>query len=175
MSDPNADAAPEAIAPPPELLHGAPVTISNGQRVAHPAREQLATLVGSLYEDGFRQLLDVTAVDYLTHPGRTNLPEGIAPERFEVVVELLSHTARERLRLRVQVPVDDPSVPSLVGLHPGADAFEREVWDLFGIRFEGHPDLSRILMPEEWDGHPLRKDHAVGRVPVQFKGVAASR
>ena len=73
------------------------------------------------------------------------------------------------MRLRVQVPEDDPVVPSLFDLYPGTEAMEREVFDLFGIRFDGHPDLTRILMPEDWEGHPLRKDYAVGRIPVQFK------
>jgi NADH-quinone oxidoreductase subunit C len=99
----------------------------------------------------------------------------MAPERFEVVVILMSHSARERLRLRVQVPADDATVPSLFDVHPGTEAPEREVFDLFGISFGGHPDLTRILMPEDWVGHPLRKDEAIGRIPVQFKGTADAR
>jgi len=65
---------------------------------------------------------------------------------------------------------DDPVVPSLFELWPGSEAMEREAFDMFGIRFDGHPDLTRILMPEDWIGHPLRKDYAEGRIPVQFKG-----
>ena len=76
---------------------------------------------------------------------------------------------RERLRLRVQVPESDPTVPTLFEVHPGTEGMEREVFDLFGISFEGHPDLTRILMPEDWQGHPLRKDYAIGDIPVQFK------
>ena len=102
-------------------------------------------------------------------------PRGWRAERFEVVVILISHTARERLRLRVQVPEADPTVPSLFDVHPGTEAPEREVFDLFGIAFDGHPDLTRILMPEDWVGHPLRKDEAIGRIPVQFKGTADAR
>ncbi len=85
------------------------------------------------------------------------------------MVSLISHRDRDRLRLRIQVPENDPTMPSLFEVHPGTDAMEREVFDLFGISFEGHPDLPRILMPEDWTGHPLRKDYAVGAIPVQFK------
>ncbi|MCU1498758.1 MAG: nuoC [Acidimicrobiales bacterium] len=161
-------AAPDDPAPVPELLHGIPVTYSFGQRVAHPRREQLVDLVRTLRDEGYLMCLDVAGVDYLAHR-RGDLPEGIEPERFEVVVVLISHADRERVRLRVQVPETDPTVPTLFELHPGTEAMEREVFDMFGISFEGHPDLTRILMPEDWHGHPLRKDYAVGRIPVQFK------
>ncbi|CAN5659631.1 hypothetical protein BH10ACT1_BH10ACT1_25530 [soil metagenome] len=163
----NAEVVPD-VAPAPELLHGAPVTYSRGQKVAHPSREQLVELVRTLRDEGYLMCLDLAGVDYLAHR-RSDLPEGIEPERFEVVVTLISHAQRERLRLRVQVPETDPVIPSLYEVHPGIDAAEREVFDLFGISFEGHPDLTRILMPEDWHGHPLRKDYAVGRIPVQFK------
>jgi NADH-quinone oxidoreductase subunit C len=95
---------------------------------------------------------------------------GVQPERFEVVVNLLSLTKRERIRLRVQVPADDTTLASLFDVHPGTEAHERETFDMFGITFEGHPDMTRILMPEDWDGHPLRKDYDQGFIPVQFKG-----
>ncbi|MSO87763.1 MAG: NADH-quinone oxidoreductase subunit C [Acidimicrobiia bacterium] len=137
----------------------------------HASRADLAAVVRLLRdEDGFNMCLDVTAVDYLTYEPDRALPPGVTPERFEVVVTLMSHSERGRLRLRVQVPGDDPTCPSLFDVHPGSEASEREVFDLFGVIFEGHPDLTRILMPEDWDGHPLRKDHAMGRIPVQFKG-----
>jgi NADH-quinone oxidoreductase subunit C len=155
--------------PEPELVHGVPATWSHGQRVLHPSREQLVDLVRALHDDGYMMCLDLTGVDYLSHPGRA-LPEGVEPERFEVVVTLISHREANRLRLRVQVPEADPVVPSLFRLHPGTDAMERETFDMYGIRFEGHPDLTRILMPEDWVGHPLRKDYDSGRIPVQFKG-----
>jgi len=99
----------------------------------------------------------------------------VDPERFEVVVNLLSLSARLRARVRVQVPESDPVVPTLFDLYPGTEAMEREVFDLMGIRFAGHPDLTRILMPEDWEGHPLRKDYGVGRVPVQFKEAPGPR
>ena len=113
-------------------------------------------------------------VDYLTHPGRT-LPEGVGPERFEVVVNLLSLSKRQRVRIRVQVPESDPLLDSLVDVYPGVDAMEREAYDLVGVVFGGHPDMTRILMPEDWEGHPLRKDYGVGRVPVQFKEAPGPR
>ena len=169
------DDAP-ADATEPELVHGVPVTWSGGQRVLHPDRGHLVDLVRTLRDDdGFGMCLDVTAVDYLTFDAPRDLPEGIDAERYEVVVTLISHAARERVRLRVQVPQDDATVPSLFDVHPGTEAPEREVFDLFGIAFEGHPDLTRILMPEDWVGHPLRKDEAIGRIPVQFKGTADAR
>ncbi|MCP4226867.1 MAG: NADH-quinone oxidoreductase subunit C [Actinomycetia bacterium] len=118
--------------------------------------------------DGWNMCVDVTAVDYLNHRGR-RLPEGIKGERFEVVASLLSYQRRQRMRARIQVPADDPTVDSLYDLYPGTDFLEREVYDLMGIVFNGHPDLSRILMPEKWEGHPLRKDYSTGSIPVQFK------
>jgi NADH-quinone oxidoreductase subunit C len=163
-------------APEPELRHGAPVTERRGQQVLHPARDELASLVRTLRDDdGFNMCLDVTGVDYLTYEGDRALPDGVAAERFEVVVTLMSHTRRERVRLRTQVPEADATVPSLFDVHPGTEAMEREVFDLFGITFDGHPDLTRILMPEDWVGHPLRKDEAIGRIPVQFKGTVDAR
>jgi NADH-quinone oxidoreductase subunit C len=102
------------------------------------------------------------------------LPVENKPERFELVVNLLSHQKRERRRLRIQVPDNDPTVPTLFDIYPGTEALEREVHDLFGIHFDGHPDMTRILMPENWEGHPLRKDYDVGKIPVQFKEAPGS-
>jgi NADH-quinone oxidoreductase subunit C len=95
-------------------------------------------------------LSDITAVD--RHPSEP---------RFEVVYHLLCHERRERLRLTCRVGSDPPEVESVCGVWPAADWYEREVFDLFGIRFRGHPNLRRILMPEDWEGHPLRKDYPV--------------
>ncbi len=171
VADPEVATEP---APEPTQLHGVPVSWSRGQRVLHPQRSQLVDLVATLHDEGYLTCLDVTGVDYLTHPGRP-LPEGIDPERFEVVVTLMSHRERQRVRLRVQVPGDDPTCPSLFAVHPGTEAMEREVFDMFGVVFEGHPDMTRILMPEDWLGHPLRKDYESGRIPVQFKGAPTVR
>ena len=124
----------------------------------------------ALADEGYAMCIDLTAVDYLELPGR-RLPDGAeTPQRFEVVVNLLDLRNRRRLRLRVQVPEDDPTLPTLFDVHPGTEAMEREVFDMFGIEFTDHPDLTRILMPEDWVGHPLRKDYEIGRIPVQFKG-----
>ena len=164
-----------AEAPAVELIRGLEVFGAGAQRSLHPTREQLVGLVRDLRDDGWLMCIDVTAVDYLTYEAPRALPDGVEAERFELVVLLISHAQHARLRLRVQVPEDDAVVPSLFELHPGTEAMEREVFDMFGITFEGHPDLSRILMPEDWEGHPLRKDFAVGRIPVQFKAPAARR
>jgi NADH-quinone oxidoreductase subunit C len=99
----------------------------------------------------------------------------VHPERFEVVVNLLSLSLHRRVRVRVQVPEDDPVVASIYDVYPGVDAMEREAFDMLGIVFSGHPDLTRILMPDGWEGHPLRKDYGVGRVPVQFKDAPGPR
>ena len=152
--------------------HGVPATVDRvGQTVLHPPRSDWLRVAEALKGEGYGVCLDVTAVDYLTHRGRT-LPEGVAPERFEVVATFLSFERRDRVRVRTQVPDGDPTLPSLFSLFPGADTPEREVYDMFGIVFDGHPDLSRILMPEDWEGHPLRKDFGIGRIPVQFKATA---
>ena len=98
----------------------------------------------------FTFLSDITCVDW--YPSEP---------RFEVVYHLLSMARKKRLRLKVKVAGDDPSVESVTSVWPGANYFEREIYDLFGVRFSGHPNLRRILMPEDWEGHPLRKDYPV--------------
>ena len=152
----------------PDLLHGVPVTSSRGQVVLHPHRDGYLELMRTLADEGYAMCVDLCAVDYLEHPGRA-LPDGVNAERFEVAVNLLDITARRRIRVRVQLPSDDPRMPSLFDLYPGTEAMEREAFDMFGITFDDHPDLTRILMPEDWIGHPLRKDYEMGRIPVQFK------
>lgn len=148
---------------------------SRGQTVIHPSPSQWFEVAAAARADGFDQLIDLTAVDYLTYGAERSLPEGVQPERFEVVASLMSHERRERLRMRVQVPADDPSISTLFDLWPGAENLEREAYDMFGIVFAGHPDPSRILMPEDWSGHPLRKDYDSGEIPVQFKAASNVR
>lgn len=169
--------APEGATTEPEPrpeIHGWPVVEAFGQRVVHCTRDGYLALMTALKDDGYDMCVDVTAVDYKVY-GRRALPDGVAPERFEVVANLLSLRRRERLRVRAQVPEADPVIASLFFLWPGTEAPEREVFDMFGLRFDRHPDLTRILMPEDWEGHPLRKDYSVGRIPVQFKEAPAPR
>jgi NADH-quinone oxidoreductase subunit C len=150
------------------------VTAVASDEVVFPARDRYASLVSEYRDGGFEMCADLCAVDYLAAPRRPH-PDGVQAERFEVVVNLLSLSQARRARIRVQVPESDPTLPTLFELYPGVEAMEREAYDLFGIVFTGHPDMTRILMPEDWEGHPLRKDYGVGRVPVQFKGAPGPR
>jgi NADH-quinone oxidoreductase subunit C len=139
-----------------------------------PTRDEYFAVVSELKEASFEFLSDLCAVDYLGNESRI-LPEGVSAERFEIVVNLISLVNRERVRVRVQISEQECIVRSIYDIYQGAEAMEREVFDLFGIVFEEHPDLTRILMPEGWEGHPLRKDYSVGRVPVQFKSSTSIR
>jgi NADH-quinone oxidoreductase subunit C len=107
---------------------------------------------------GFDTFIDLFAVDHFSE----------AP-RFEVTLNLLSMSVNERILISTRVPYDDPSVQTLTDVFAGANFYEREAYDLLGIDFPGHPDLTRILMPDDWEGHPLRKDYDLGAVPVEFK------
>ena len=137
-------------------------TFRGQTRVVVP-EPQAADVFAWLRQHGFDLLIDVTCVDYLEYRG--------AKHRYGLVYLLASTATNQRLTIRVFVddPVADderwPTVPSMVPLWQGADWLEREVWDLFGIRFEGHPDLRRLVMPEEFTAHPLRKDY-----PLQGRG-----
>ncbi len=132
---------------------------SHGQDVARVPIERWVEFATLAKESGFEMCSDVTAVDWMRH----------RPERYEVVANLISMSHHTRLRMIASVGRDDPSIGSLTPLWPGVGFAEREVYDMFGIVFDGHPDLTRILMPDDWEGHPLRKDFGVGSVPVQFK------
>ena len=161
------------VEPEAFTVHGQPAVPDGDVVVVFPSREQLVEVVNQLRNDGFWQCLDLCAVDFLTHPSRPALANGVIAERFEIVVLLINHTARTRIRVRVQIPESDPTCPTLFRLHPGTEAMEREAYDLFGVVFDGHPDMTRILLPDDWEGHPLRKDYAIGRIPVQFKNSIA--
>ncbi len=148
---------------------------SHGQSVVYVERAALADVALFLRdEQQFTMCVDITAVDHLL-TGSRHRPPGVVLERFEVVVNFLSHPRNRRVRVICQVPADDPTVPSLTGVYMGTNFPERETFDLYGITFDGHPDLTRILMPDDWHGFPLRKDDAPGRVPVTFKGDPSPR
>lgn len=132
---------------------------SLGQAVARIAPDDWLEFARAAKESGFEVCVDVTAVDWMRQ----------RPVRFEVVANILSMEHALRLRMITTAERQDPTVDSLVPVWPGANYAEREAFDMFGIVFEGHPDLTRILMPDEWEGYPLRKDFGVGGVPVQFK------
>ena len=131
-----------------------------GDHTAIVAREGIIEALTFFRDESdlrFNVLMDLTAVDYLKLPGREDGP------RFDVVYHLYSIPHNHRLRLKVPVEQDDAVVPTATSLWPIANWFEREVWDMFGIRFAGHPDLRRLLMYEEFEGHPLRKDYPIER------------
>jgi NADH-quinone oxidoreductase subunit C len=122
-------------------------------------RDELTLTVGSgdivpalqaLKAAGYNAFEDMTAVDWFP-----------SEPRFQLSYHILSHAFKERIRLRAMVSSDDPAADSITDIWPGANYYEREVFDLFGVRFEGHPNLRRILMPDDWVGHPLRKDYPV--------------
>lgn len=162
------------LAKQPPTLHDCAVTISHGDTVVHVDTSHYMNLVERLIEDGYDFCSDLTAIDYLGAVHR-HVPDEVSPERFEVVVQLRDMVARRIIRIRCQVQEENPEVPSLFRFFTGTEAMEREVFDMFGIRFSGHPDLTRILMPDDWEGHPLRKDYGLGAVPVQFKSPLQNR
>jgi NADH-quinone oxidoreductase subunit C len=165
MHKPPGDEVAEAVV---DHVKGAVAVDSLGQAVVHIPRDVWREAVRFLKEDQqFTQCSDITAVDQLLRPDRP-VPTGVDRERFEVVANFLSHTRNRRIRFITQVP-DGAEVDSLFELFPGTELPEREIYDLLGVRFAGHPDLVRLLMPDDWEGHPLRKDDSPARVPVQFK------
>jgi NADH-quinone oxidoreductase subunit C len=144
------------------------VLVDRGEITYFVAREHLSTLVQALRDDEalrFELCSSVSGVDYEGSGG----PESTtARPRLHVVYHLTSMTYRRRIRLEVAVTTEDPHVPSVSGVYPTADWHERETYDMFGIVFDGHPALTRILMPDDWDGHPQRKDYPLGGVPVEY-------
>lgn len=114
------------------------------------AREEIVGAGFAVQKVGYNFLEDVTAVDWFP-----------ASPRFQISYHIVSHMHKERIRLRVMLDEERPSVDTITPVWPSANYYEREVFDLFGVRFDGHPNLRRIMMPEEWEGHPLRKDYPV--------------
>jgi NADH-quinone oxidoreductase subunit C len=139
------------------------ITIDRGEITFYVQREHILDLCRTLRDDeGLRYELcsSISGVDY----GET------VAQRLHVVYHLTSMTYRRRIRLEVALDVDDPHLPSVVEVYPTADWHERECWDMFGVIFDGHPALTRILMPDDWEGHPQRKDYPLGGIPVEYKG-----
>ena len=123
------------------------------------AADRWSERASELHAEGW-QLMDLTGLD------RLRLEKD--DPRFEVVVQLIDHDNKTRQTVHVAAQGEPPTVPSVTGFWPTADFFERETFDLFGIVFDGHPNLTRIMLPDEWEGHPLRKDYGVGKVPIEF-------
>src|SRR5262245_1510403 len=178
VPEPVADDAPTLPAVASAIVERFPGSVavdSHGQSVVYVERAVWHDVAAYLRrEERFTQCVDVTAVDHLVDTERVQIA-GVSPERFEVVANFLSHPRNLRVRVICEVPEGDPRVASVVDEYPGADFAEHEVFDMFGIEFEGHPDLVRILMPDDWVGYPLRKDDAPSRVPVTFKGDPSPR
>ncbi len=146
--------------PPHAVLQ---TTVANGEITFYIARDHLTAILWAVRDDEslrFELASSISGVDYGENVAR----------RLHVVYELTSMTYRRRIRLEVAVDVDDAHVPSAVAVYPTADWQEREIWDMFGINFSGHPGLTRILMPDDWIGHPQRKDYPLGGIPVEYKG-----
>ena len=141
------------------VRYGAQVEEFRGETRLILKSEQLVAAASALRDEfGFEMLVDITAVDYW--------PEN--EPRFHLVYQLNSIGRNLQLQLRLPVNGGDAQAPTLQGVYPAANWKEREIWDMFGVRFDGHPDLRRILMPHDWQGHPLRKDFPLGYEEVQF-------
>jgi len=141
-----------------EPLDSATWEVGDGEWVVTVAASEYHGLAESARDEGFEAFVDLCAVDYFRRD-----------PRFEVVLTVLNHEMPQRLRIKAGVAGTEPELSTVSDVYAGANFYEREAYDLFGITFVGHPDLTRILMPDDWQGYPLRKDYAVGAVPVQFK------
>jgi NADH-quinone oxidoreductase subunit C len=139
------------------------VVADRGELTFHVRRERLIEVARRLRDDpalGFEICTGVSGVHYPQDQGR----------ELHAVYHMLSITHNRRLRLEVSAPDADPHIPSLVDVYPANDWHERETWDFFGIVFDGHPALTRIEMPDDWKGHPQRKDYPLGGIPVEYRG-----
>ncbi len=139
------------------------VVVDRGEITFYVRRERLPEVAAKLRDDPalrFELCSGVSGVHYLEDTGR----------ELHAVYHLLSITHNRRVRLEVSVPDADPHIPSLVGVYPTCNWHERETWDFFGIIFDGHPGLTRIQMPDDWKGHPQRKDYPLGGIPVEYRG-----
>ncbi|MFI7639241.1 NADH-quinone oxidoreductase subunit C [Nonomuraea sp. NPDC049400] len=139
------------------------VVVDRGELTLHVKRERLVEVCQKLRDDPalrFELSLGVSGVHY----------PHLAGEELHAVIHLCSVTHNRRVRVEASAPDSDPHIPSTVGVYPGHDWHEREAYDFFGIIFDGHPALTRIMMPDDWDGHPQRKDYPLGGIPVEYRG-----
>ena len=139
------------------------VVVDRGELTLHIKRDRLVEVASKLRDTPslrFEMCLGVSGVHYPEQQGR----------ELHVVYALLSLTHNRRIRLEVSLPDSDPHLPSLVEVWGGTNWHERETWDMFGIIFDGHSGLTRILMPDDWPGHPQRKDYPLGGIPIEYKG-----
>jgi NADH-quinone oxidoreductase subunit C len=139
------------------------VVVDRDELTLHIVPERIVEVCRAMRDDDalrFELCSSVSGVDYL----------GADERRLHVVYHLTSMTYRRRVRLEVAVSAEEPFVPSVTSIYPTADWQEREAYDMFGVVFEGHPNLTRILMPDDWEGHPQRKDYPLGGIPVEYKG-----
>jgi NADH-quinone oxidoreductase subunit C len=137
--------------------------VATGDEWISVSRDRIRDALQALQAQGFESYLFMTCVDHLATP-MVERP----PERYELVYQLRDMRRHRELRVRVFVAEGDAVVASAQDIYPPANWDERETYDMFGIRFEGHPNLTRILMPDDWVGHPLRRDYPVGGEPVDF-------
>ena len=140
------------------------VVVDRGEMTIHIRRAHLLAVARVLRDDPSLRFEIVTGVSGVHYPNRTG-------EELHAVYHFLSIThGGRRVRVEVTCPDGDAHIPSIVSIYPANDWHERETWDMFGIEFDGHPALTRILMPDDWPGHPQRKDYPLGGIPVEYKG-----
>jgi NADH-quinone oxidoreductase subunit C len=139
------------------------VVVHRGEITFHVRREDLLFVAQMLRDD------DALRFEFCSGVSGVHYPDDAGRE-LHAVYHLLSMTHNRRIRLEVTAPDADPHIPSIVSVYPTNDWHERETWDMFGIIFDGHPSLTRILMPDDWPGHPQRKDYPLGGIPVEYKG-----
>lgn len=141
------------------------VVVHRGEITFHVARQHLATLVKQLRDDAHLRFEFCSSVSGVHYPADKGA-------ELHAVYHLQSMTHNRRIRLEVSCPDADPHIPSVVATYPTADWHERETYDMFGIIFDDHPALTRVLMPDDWPGHPQRKDYPLGGIPVEYKGAS---
>lgn len=139
------------------------VVIHRGEITFHVHRDNLVAVMKLLRDDAALRFEFLSGVSGVHYPGD-------AGRELHAVYHLASYTWNRRIRVETSAPDSDPHVPSVVAVYPAADWHERETWDMFGLQFDGHPALTRILMPDDWPGHPQRKDYPLGGIPVEYKG-----